>query len=91
MKVLAPMPAASISGVVAAAVGRAVAGSSSAVWNAVRFESGRKMLALVTMRSAGIAGGSRAANMPTAIIPTLLPRSWVSIRYPVSFHTWVMA
>ena len=41
MKVLAPMPAASISGVVAAAVPRPVVGSSRAVWNTVRFESGR--------------------------------------------------
>ena len=41
MKVVAPMPAASISGVVARAVLRATVGSSSAFWNPVKLASGR--------------------------------------------------
>ena len=73
-------PAARASGVVAAAVARAVESSSSATWNAVRFDSGRKMLPFVTIRSAGADSGRAAVSMFTAMMPTLLPRSWVIIR-----------
>ncbi len=79
-EVVAPSPAASNSGVVAAAVARPVSSSSSATWKAVRLASGRKMFALVMNTSAGSGPSGRSASMPSVIMPTLLPRSWVIIR-----------
>ena len=40
----------------------------------------RKMLPFVTIRSMGADSGIAAVSMFTAMMPTLLPRSWVIIR-----------